>query len=685
MTLVPTHASPSAHPHSTRPRQRAPIRLLAGLLAPICLGFAGMSATLWALRQTPLPAGTFARSNTIAAADGQVLANWSTHGPVHREVPLSDIPRALQEATLAVEDTGFYRHHALSLTALARALWVDVAHGRVVEGGSTITQQLAKNLFLSQDRTLWRKLREAGYALQLELHASKADILEKYLNVIYYGHGAYGVEAASELYFGKPVRQLSLAESALLAGLPKGPELYSPFRSFAAAKARQHQVLQRMVAAGFLTPAAAAEAYRQPLAIQPQPRLAPPAPYAVQVAMDEAKRRFHLTDAMLEQGGVRITTTVDPLLQKAAEQALATTLPARSHLQAALVAMDPKTGAILAMVGGRDYRESAYNRAFAMRQSGSTFKAILYAAALERGWSPAREVDSEETTFLYQDVGDEETSAQRRYTVHDFADMYAHRPLTLREALARSDNVYAVTANLEVGPQAVVRTARQMGISAPLAPYPSLALGVFPSSPLELATAYAALANGGMRVHAHTVARVSSPGGELRAPAPGRERALSEGSSFILTDLLTSVLKPGGTAYPVTRFLHGPAAAKTGTTDTDAWMVGYTPRVVCAVWVGYDDNRPLTRSESHLAAPIWGKFMGAAQQRLPGPWYTPPPGLVRATIDVSSGLLATPGCRSTETDYFLPGTEPTAFCPLHNTSVAPQPPNRPWWRRLWGA
>ncbi|WP_245578111.1 transglycosylase domain-containing protein [Alicyclobacillus herbarius] len=707
---MPVDTYATAHPSSTGPlRRRSYPRRLAWLLLPVCLGFAGMSAALVALRQAPLPKGTFARPNTLVAANGQVLADWSPSGPAPREVPLTDIPRSLREATLAVEDANFYHHHALSLSGLARALWVDVRHGHVVQGGSTITQQLAKNLFLSQDRTLGRKLREMLYAIQLELHASKSDILEKYLNVIYYGHGAYGAEAASELYFGKPVQQLSLAEAALLAGLPKGPELYSPYRSFAAAKARQHQVLDRMVAAGYLTPAQAAEAYRQPLAIQKQPQQTRPAPYATQVALDEARRRFHLTDTALEQGGVRITTTVDPLLQKAAERAVATTLPPHSGLQAALVALDPKTGAILALVGGRDYRQSPYNRAFAERQPGSTFKAVLYAAALERGWSPAREVNSEETTFLYSDTDNEEAGADKRYTVHDFGNLYAHRPLTLREALARSDNVYAVTTNLELGPQAVIRTARQMGIQSPLMPYPSLALGVFPTSPLEMATAYATLANGGLRVHAHAVARVSTAaqdttramgavntdtaagaGATLRdpvgeAPEAGRERVLSAGTSFILTDLLTSVLKPGGTAYPVTRYLHGPAAAKTGTTDTDAWMVGYTPHVVCAVWVGYDNNRPLTRSESHLAAPIWAKFMGVAQQRLPGPWYTPPAGLVRATIDVSSGLLATPQCRATETDYFLPGTEPTAFCPLHPAALPPIPtPTRPWWHRLWG-
>jgi 1A family penicillin-binding protein len=674
---MPIHPIPPAGERRRPHRVARSRRLLAALTIPVCLGFGGMSATLIALRQAPLPEGTFAQPSIITASDGQVLANWPTHGFAHREISLSEIPRSLQEATLAVEDAHFYDHHALSLTALARALLVDATHGRVVEGGSTITQQLAKNLFLSQDRTLTRKLREALYALQLELHESKADILQKYLNVIYYGHGAYGVEAASQLYFGKPVRELTLAESALIAGLPKGPELYSPFRHFTAAKARQRQVLDRMVACGFLTPADAAQAYRQPLDIQARPNLDESAPYLPQVAVDESRRRFHLSLTDLERGGVHITTTLDPFLQAAAERAIATTLPHGSKMQVALVALDPQTGAIQAMVGGRDYHASTYNRVFAERQPGSTFKAILYAAAIERGWSPAREINSEQTTFVYDADG-----TAKRYTVHDFGDFYAHRPLTLREALARSDNVYAVTTNLELGPQAVVKTARRMGITTPLQPYPSLALGVFPANPLQMATAYATLANGGHRIEPFTVQGITTPKGRQIAKPRVGERVVSVNTAFILSDLLTSVLNEGGTAYAVRHYLHGPAAAKTGTTDSDAWMVGYTPRTVCAVWVGYDDNRQLSRSESHLAAPIWAKFMGAAQQHLPSTWYTPPAGLVRRTIDPATGLLAARTCRTTETDYFLPGTEPRSFCTLHSETTA-LPDSRPWWKRLW--
>jgi 1A family penicillin-binding protein len=642
---------------------------------PLAAGFAGTTALLTLLRWAPLPDPSALHPTLIDSQDGQRLAEWSERGARAERVPLPEIPLALQQATLAVEDARFYDHGAFDLPALTRALWMDVRHGRIVEGGSTITQQLAKNLFLTQDRTLVRKLKEALYAMQLELHESKRTILEQYLNAVYYGHGAYGVRAAAQLYFGKQPKDLSLAECALLAGLPRGPSLYSPYLHMNAAKERQRWVLQRMVALGMISQAQADAAYAEPLHLAPQrPAPATRAPYFTSVVLREAERRFALSSDDLHKGGLHLTTTLDPVLQSAAERAIASTLPAQSGIQAALVAIDPRTGAIRAMVGGRDFAHAPYNRALAQRQPGSTFKAVLYTAALASGWTPARQVNSEPTTFLYDQ--------SRIYSVHDYGDFYAHRPLTMREAIARSDNVYAVTCEMDIGPQTVIRTARQLGIHAPLRPYPSLALGVFPVSPLEMAAAYATLANGGQRVQPYAIQRVEFPD---KPPAGGApmppEQVIAPELAFQVTDLLTSVLSDHGTGAPARAWLRGPAAAKTGTTDTDAWMVGYTPNLVCAVWVGYDDNRHLSTAESHLAAPIWGKFMGAAQQHLPGGWYTPPPGLVRRTIDPLTGTLATDACPVREDDWFLPGTEPSATCLLHPQPEAPAGSDAPWYRR----
>ncbi|TDY50130.1 1A family penicillin-binding protein [Alicyclobacillus sacchari] len=638
--------------------------LLSAFFIPLGIGFGGMSLLLIGLRIMPLPEGGSAMPTEIESADGTRIANWTTTGEAPQNVPLDHIPEPLVAATIAVEDQNFYRDHAISLKSTARALVVNLRHGGVVEGGSTITQQLAKNLYLSQDRTISRKLREAMFAIQLELHKSKDWILGRYLNVVYYGHGAYGVQAASKLYFNKPVEDLDLAECALLAGLPKGPSIYSPIDHFDRAKQRQRVVLERMVATGYLTQAQAQAAAAEPIHVAVHHTPVVTAPYFTDLAVREAKRVAHLSDSDLDAGAVRIKTTLDPLLQQAAERAIASTLPKNSGIQAALVAMDPKTGAIRALVGGRNFQTSPFNRALAPRQPGSTFKAIVYSAALEHGWTPAKQVDSKLTTFVYG------ASPADRYTVHDYADVYAGRPLTLREAIARSDNVYAVHTNLAIGPQHVIDMAHRLGIADEMKPYPSLALGVFPISPVEMAGAYAALANGGLRVTPHAVAEIDTPDGRTTVDAP-ITRALSPDVAFQMSDLMQSVLGDSGTGYGARPYLHAPAAAKTGTTDTDAWMVGYTPNLVCAVWVGYDSNRPLSVQESHMAAPIWGKFMGTAQVHMPGGWFAAPADLKAVRIDPLSGGVATPECRIAETDYFRPGTEPTEPCPLHS-SATPQ-------------
>jgi penicillin-binding protein 2D len=643
---------------------------------PLTLGFAGMTTLLVALRAAPLPDESFLDPTRIETTDGAVLSEWTLRGIRTEQVPMRQIPVSLQQATLAVEDARFYRHHAVSPRSMMRALWVDAKSGHVVEGGSTITQQLVKNLFLSQERTLTRKIREGLLSLQLELHESKQDILNQYLNTIYYGHGAYGVGAASLLYFGKPVSDLSLAESAMLAGLPKGPSIYSPLLHPDAAKGRQRLVLDRMVQTGAITPREADAAYQQPLSYHTAADPTASAPYFTHTALQEAENQYHIASEEMYRGGIRITTTLDRVLQQAAEHAIQSSLPKGSNIQAAIVALDPQTGAIKAMVGGKDYATSPYNRVFAERQPGSTFKAILYTAALQNGWSPADQVNSEITTFLYD--------KDKTYTVHDYGDFYAHRPLTMREAIARSDNVYAVTTNLDIGPDTVIDEARKMGVTTPLSPYPALALGVFPTSPLQMATVYATLANGGYRVVPHSVERVKSPSVDLTAqPDRDKVQVIPDTVAFQVTDLMKSVLDPGGTGYKIRPYLHGPAAAKTGTTDTDAWMVGYTPKLVCAVWVGYDNNKPLNLEEEHLAGPIWAKFMGTAQQRVPSKWYEPPLGLEKRVIDPVTAELATNRCSTTETDYFTEGNGPKTFCSLHpaQTEESATAKHAPWWQQ----
>jgi penicillin-binding protein 2D len=635
---------------------------------PLLGGFFGMSMLLALLRILPLPDASLVSPTEIESADGTRLAEWTLEGAESKRIDLQDVPKSLVQATLAVEDANFYHHRAFHFQSLMRAMLVNLKDGHVVEGGSTITQQLAKNLYLSQDRTMIRKLKEGLYAISLELHESKDMILSQYLNVVYYGHGAYGVESAAELYFNKPARNLNLAESALIAGLPKGPSIYSPIEHFVAAKHRQRLVLDRMVSAGYLTKQQADMAYRETLHISLTEHPVEVAPYFTTAAIAEAKKHFHITADDLYAGDMSMTTTLDPLLQQAAERAIRTSLPKKSGVEAALVAIDPKTGAIRAMVGGRNFARSPYNRVYAQRQPGSTFKAILYTSALEHGFTPANQINSELTTFEY---GQGENSL---YTVHDYGDYYANRPLTLREAIARSDNVYAVSTNITVGPNQVVDTAKAMGIRSELHPYPALALGVFPTSPLQMATAYATLANGGYQVTPYMIHEVRSVhAGKVFQTDVEKTRTVDADVAYQMTDLLTSVFDRNGTGHAVKAYLHGPAAAKTGTTDTDAWMVGYTPNLVCAVWVGYDTNRALTTTESHFAAPIWAKFMGTAQVHAPSDWYQPPDNLVRVEIDPLTAKIATDKCAVKEVDYFIKGTEPTEYCPLHPSDTMESP------------
>ena len=651
-------------------------------LIPLITGFGGTAVVLLSLRYAPLPDASLANPTEIDAADGTRLADWTLDGSRSDRVTLHDVPKALQQATIAVEDVNFYHHGAFNWPSLGRALLVNVTHGRVIQGGSTITQQLAKNLYLSQDRTIIRKLREALYALQLELHEPKPIILNQYLNVIYYGHGAYGVGAAAELYYNKPVQSLDVAESAMLAGLPKGPSIYSPLLHFRRAKGRQHLVLARMVRAGFLTQAQADAAYGETLHFATRHAVLKAAPYFTVTAIQEVEHRFHVSSEDLYAGNSSITTTLDPMLQQAAEHAISTTISRHSDIEVALVALDPHTGAIKAMVGGRNYELSPYNRSFAERQPGSTFKGILYTAALSHGWSPANEIDSAMTTFAYG------RNADKYYTVHDYGDFYAHRPLTMREAIARSDNVYAVTTNVAVGPRTVVDMAHRMGVHSPLQPYPSLALGVFPTSPLQMATAYATLANGGYQIAPYTVVQFrDAKTRQVYQTDPLHKPTISPQVAFQMTDLLTSVMGNHGTAHSVQNYLRHPVAAKTGTTDTDAWMVGYTPNLVAAVWIGYDNNRKLSLSEAHLAAPVWAKFMGMAEVHAPSAWFSPPPGVIARTIDPLTGALATSACAVTERDYFQPGTEPLNTCPLHpveHQDWQPMPRHSLWARiRHW--
>lgn len=601
---------------------------------------------------------------------GEVIT--STVAGMRVQVPLSAISPRLREAVIAVEDERFYKHPGIDPIGIVRALVRNLRAGRVVEGGSTITQQLAKNMFLSPERTLGRKAAELLLTFYLELKFSKDEILERYLNLVYLGHGAYGVEAGARLYFGKSARDVSLGEAAILAGLIRGPFYYSPYRNAQAALDRREVVLDRMVSAGFITRAQAKAAAREPLELAGLgTRETRAAPYFIDLVMEEVLRRLGDGGNLLYSGGLKVYTTLDMSMQRAAEKAFAKGLDALTpqppaqpvvQPQGALVAIDPTCGHVRALIGGRSFRETQFNRATqAKRQPGSAFKPFFYAAALDSGFTAATTLTCEPLTFW---------SDGTPYTPTDYGEFeYHYRGLTLREALVVSCNVVSVQLANIIGPEKGVEYARRLGITSPLRPHLSLVLGTSEVSPLEMAAAFAPFANGGKRVEPMFVVSVKDRHGrELLRNQPRVTQALDPRTAFIITDILRQVISKWGTAASIADKVTRPAAGKTGSTQdyADAWFVGYTPDLVCSVYVGYDDPAtPLGKSGGAAAAPIWADFINDALAGRPPTAFQRPAGVVSREICNDTGYLATPFCPNTRWEVFKAEAVPTETCPWH--------------------
>jgi 1A family penicillin-binding protein len=645
-------------------------------------------AGFFMLRYGSLPAGATMQATQIMDNEGNIIA--SLQGGVNKQiVKLSDISPWLVKATLAVEDRRFYEHAGVDLRGLARAAWVDMRHLSKQQGASTLTQQLARNLYLSHERTWTRKLKEAWYAARLERTYSKEEILELYLNQIYYGHGAYGAEAASQLYYGKPAKALSIDESALLAGIPKGPRYYSPHLHPAGAKARQHKVLQALRETKQISKEQALTAASRTLNVLPLPEEDNrSAPYFVDYVKKIAIEQLAMDERLMNEGGLIIHTTLDERMQQKAEEAVKNGLKGgNSDLQTALIALDPRNGYIKAMVGGRNYRHNQFNRVFTRtRQPGSSFKPILYASALEQhAVTPATRYRSEPTLFYFDH--DRQVYRPNNYNGHYFND-----EISLRQAIASSDNIYAVNTIMQAGPEAVITMARKLGITSPLNAVPSLALGTFPVSPFEMATAFSVFANEGRKSDSIAITRIQDHNGKVLYEAhPREEQVLTPALSYMTTQLMESVFDKGGTGHRVAHLLTRPVAGKTGTTDSDAWFIGYTPELTTAVWVGYDRGRAITSSEAHRAAPIFANFTEAALEGTAPHLFPVPSGVVSLYIDPTTNLLASPGCPNPVLETFLSGTEPTETCSLHRSTTEEQndqgSKNRSLWSKLrhwWG-
>jgi penicillin-binding protein 1A len=614
------------------------------------------------------------------------------------EIPLERMSPRLLQAVLAIEDQRFYDHHGLDLWRIAGSAWANLRETSLEQGGSTITQQLAKLSFLTPDKTFRRKLKEAYLALRIELEYTKDEILEIYLNKVYFGDGLYGVEAASRGYFAKSASDLTTEEAALLAGVIQRPSAYAPDQHLDRAVARRGVVLAQMAAAGMIAADTARELGSRPVKLTNGFRHELTGAYFKQAVTRELVDRFGWE--AVSRGGLRVFTAYDPVAQAAAEKSLAEGLtaierrrafrhPSRDrvrtdaqegespdYLQGAIVALDPDTGDVVALVGGRQFDESQFDRATqAHRQSGSAFKPFVYAAALEEGYSPATLV-----TGLDQPIPTPE-GPWLPDDGHDTAEA-----LTIRAALRTSSNRAAAQLLQTVGVQEAVAYARRMGLDAPAVP--SLVLGTGDVTLLELTAAYAPFANRGLLPKPLVISRVEDASGNvLFENRPQSRRVLSEQTAFQITAMLSDVIDRGTAWQARQGGFRLPAAGKTGTTDEyrDAWFVGYTPDLVAGVWVGFD--RPKTIVDggyaSELAVPIWGAFMRAATVKTKPRAFDRPAGIVAVEICQESGLLPGSACRrvarvsdegesrevsTVAVEYFRRGTEPREDCPLHESS-----------------
>lgn len=687
-------------------------------------------------------------STQIFAADGTLVGEFFYEK--RYVVPFERIPAVVRNAFIAAEDDQFYQHRGIDLLGIVRALQSNLSAGGRVQGGSTITQQVVKQILLSPQKSYERKLKEILLAIRLERQLTKDQILSLYLNHIYLGGGAYGVAAAAEEYFGKPVEQLSLAEAALLAGLPQAPSRYSPVRHWPRAKARQRYVLERMAAEGMITPAEATLAAKEPLMLQPRKGSFRHAPYYVEHVRRLLEARYG--EQGLYQLGLRVYTALDLRLQTLAEEALLKGLrelqsrqkyspavrnlspsereaffveqqrqlqgrpldPQRSYdavvigtqngpqvrigefagtivepprlrlavgdvvrvrlhslpegadsrsgfrfaldtdslIQGAAVVMEPTTGDVRALVGGTNFLNSQFNRATqAKRQPGSAFKPLVYAAAFDDRFTPATVVLDAPIAF----PDNNGVWAPQNYEHRFFG------PTTLREALTFSRNVPTVKLAQQIGIHRLVTFVRSLGISSPLAPNLSLALGAAEVTPLELVAAYSAFANQGMRVEPRFITQIVDPHGELlEAVEPRAKAVLAPETAYIVTSVLQDVITKGTGRRAAA--IGRPAAGKTGTTNdmNDAWFIGYTPQLLAGFWVGFDSKRSLGPGETggRIAAPIWLEFMQGALAGEPVIDFPVPSGIRFVPIDRFTGQRTSPTSRAARIECFRAGTEP---------------------------
>jgi len=600
-------------------------------------------------------------------------------------VSLAAVPTVLTDAIVSTEDRNFYHHEGISIRGILRAAYRDLREKSLATGGSTLTQQLVKNLYLNPERTFRRKLVEALMAVLLEARYTKKEILEAYINEIYLGqNGAVqiiGVEQASQVYFGKHVTYLTLPEAATLAGMIRSPNVLSPLKYPERVKPRRDTVLQLMHDQQKINDVEFETAVASPLTVTRFPRTSRSAPFFVDLVLKQLRETY--PETQLKTEGLRIFTTLDTIMQRSAEQALDSGIANLNKqyaylrkqplpLEGVIVTIQPGTGYVKALVGGRNYSKTQFNRAIqARRQPGSLFKPFVYVTAMD----PARGQQALTASTVLDDSPISVRTGNAVWQPQNY-DLRFHGRVTVRTALAHSYNIPAVRAAIEAGVPNVIRTASTIGIESRLEPYPSVSLGSFEVTPLEIAYAYSAFANLGVKAEPISILAVATRDGKVLESREVRTKTVAPASvCYVMNDILKDVFTYGTGAKARSLGFDRPFAGKTGTTSNyrDAWFIGYSPRILSLVWIGFDDGRSLRLGGGDACVPIWTAHMNRIGGLIPDVDWKKPDDVLAREIDPLSGLLATPFCPSTRREVFVSGTEPSSVCPLHAGGGEPSP------------
>ncbi len=576
-------------------------------------------------------------------------------------VDFEDINKNLINAVISVEDKSFYNHHGFDYLRIAKAMITNIKSGSIVQGASTISQQYIKNMYLDFAKTWDRKIEEAFLTLELEVHYDKDSILEGYLNTINYGQGNYGIEAASNYYFNKTPSELTLEESIMLAGIPKSPNKYNPVSDYDACIKRAKIVAKSMVNNEYITEEEYNNLFLNPINIYGQTKESnlQTLMYYQDAVLDELESLVEIPSSLIESGGLKIYTNLDMKAQEALNNSVKTYI-GNDEMQVASIVVDPNTGGVIALTGGKDYAKSQYNRATqAKRQVGSTMKPFLYYAALENNLVSSSTFTSVATTFSL--------SSGKSYTPSNFGDRYANKNITMTTAIALSDNVFAVKTNLFLGPEVLVEASKRMGINGDLLAVPSLALGTSELTMLDFAQGYTTLASGGYKREIHFINRIEDLEGNVLYEHKNQDNlVLNPNYTYILNEMLTSTTNPVYTDYTkptamsIASKLSRKYAIKTGTTTTDFWTVGYNPDVLMLVWAGHDENEEVSSSKSTFTKHIWADTVETILKEKEVSWYETPENVVGIPLNAVTGE-ATNNSSDAAIFYYVKGSENYVF------------------------